>query len=251
MVHGRHLLIAGALATLLGATPSSASAQCAGDCNDDDAVTVDELVTAVSIALGTASIEACDPVDTSGDDAVTVDELVVAVGHALNGCPGDTTPTPTSVTTPTPTATPTPTTLSGDVPPTTLAALEQWLAESHYTRTDRGWHAESGIHASRAPHTATVRTYINQILFDSLREGRTQHPIGAAAVKELYGGGPNVLGWAVEVKTQPDSANGAGWYWYEGAGLSGQGLGICTGCHRGNYNGLISRDFVLTPFPLE
>lgn len=245
----RSVCVASTLVALMVAIAQSSAAECPGDCNGNGAVTVDELVAGVRIALGTVTIDVCDPIDTSGEGAVTVDELVAAVGHALSGCPGEGTPTPSPTVTTTPT--PTPTTPAGDVPPTELAALEQWLSEGHYTRADRGWHGESRVHASKGPHTSTVRTYVNQILFDSLTEGRAAHPIGAAAVKELYGGGTSVLGWAVEVKTQEDSAAGAGWYWYEGENLSGPGLGICTGCHRGNYNGLVSHDFVLTQFPLQ
>jgi subtilase family serine protease len=59
---------------------------CAGDCNGDGAVTVDEIVTAVDIALGARPISACEAVDAAGDGSVTVDELLQAVNRALNGC---------------------------------------------------------------------------------------------------------------------------------------------------------------------
>jgi 6-phosphogluconolactonase (cycloisomerase 2 family) len=59
---------------------------CAGDCNRDTTVTVDELVTGVNIALGNLSITACTAFDPGGDDLVTVDELVKAVNIALGGC---------------------------------------------------------------------------------------------------------------------------------------------------------------------
>jgi subtilisin family serine protease len=59
---------------------------CTGDCDGDGAVTVDELVVGVNIALGSAQVDACRVFDASNDGSVTVDELVAAVGYALNGC---------------------------------------------------------------------------------------------------------------------------------------------------------------------
>lgn len=60
---------------------------CPGDCDGDGQVTVDEIVTAVNIALGTAPLTQCPAADDNGDGNVTVDELVRAVSAALNGCP--------------------------------------------------------------------------------------------------------------------------------------------------------------------
>jgi hypothetical protein len=64
-------------------TPGTA---CTGDCNDDNNVTVDELVRGVNIALGTADLDTCPSFDTSEDGQVTVNELVRAVNNALTGC---------------------------------------------------------------------------------------------------------------------------------------------------------------------
>lgn len=61
---------------------------CAGDCNGDDKVVVNELVRAVGIALGQSETTECSPVDRNGDGNVSVDELIAAVGVALNGCVG-------------------------------------------------------------------------------------------------------------------------------------------------------------------
>jgi hypothetical protein len=60
---------------------------CTGDCNEDGVVGVNELVTAVNIALGTADVSACLAADHNEDGQVTVDELVLAVNNALQGCP--------------------------------------------------------------------------------------------------------------------------------------------------------------------
>jgi hypothetical protein len=67
-------------------TATTFAAACAGDCNGDGAVTVDELIKGVNIALGSASRDQCPSFDTNGDGEVTVDELVHAVNNALSGC---------------------------------------------------------------------------------------------------------------------------------------------------------------------
>ena len=59
---------------------------CAGDCNHDDSVTVDELVTGVRMALGTVPVGRCPDLDPGGDGRVAIDELVAAVNNALAGC---------------------------------------------------------------------------------------------------------------------------------------------------------------------
>jgi hypothetical protein len=64
------------------------SALCQSDCNANGRVTIDELIVAVRIALGTAALDACLIADTSGNGAVEVNELVGAVGRALDGCAG-------------------------------------------------------------------------------------------------------------------------------------------------------------------
>ena len=61
---------------------------CVGDCGDDGAVTVDEIIRGVNIALGTGAVGSCDAFDVNDDGAVTVDEVVKAVNAALNGCSG-------------------------------------------------------------------------------------------------------------------------------------------------------------------
>jgi hypothetical protein len=65
------------------ATPGSA---CAGDCNGDGMVTVNELILGVNIALGTQPASVCTAIDTNGDGMVTINELIAAVTRALNGC---------------------------------------------------------------------------------------------------------------------------------------------------------------------
>jgi hypothetical protein len=59
---------------------------CRGDCNDDGTVSVDEMVTGVNIALGTAMLDECPQFNCNGNGLVTVDCLVRAVNAALKGC---------------------------------------------------------------------------------------------------------------------------------------------------------------------
>ncbi len=74
---------------LLCVHQSAASAQrvaCIGDCAIDGRVTVDEIITGVSIALGQIEIDSCALLDRNRDGAVTVDEILAAVTAALAGC---------------------------------------------------------------------------------------------------------------------------------------------------------------------
>jgi hypothetical protein len=59
---------------------------CAGDCNGDWTVTLDELVQAINVALGLASNGICPLVDVNHDGVVAIDEVIKAVGSALDGC---------------------------------------------------------------------------------------------------------------------------------------------------------------------
>ncbi len=67
-------------------TPTTPSESCVGDCDGNGEVTIDELITMVSIALGNRPVSACLPGDPSGNGEITIEELVVAVNNALNGC---------------------------------------------------------------------------------------------------------------------------------------------------------------------
>ena len=58
---------------------------CVGDCDGGGSVTIDELITLVSIALGTAPPAACAHGVARGA-AVDIALIIQAVNHALNGC---------------------------------------------------------------------------------------------------------------------------------------------------------------------
>jgi hypothetical protein len=70
-----------------GGQERGAAQVCAGDCDGGGEVSVDELITCVSIALGAAEVATCAPCDINQDQQVRVDELVGAVNAALTGCP--------------------------------------------------------------------------------------------------------------------------------------------------------------------
>lgn len=73
-------------AALLVARPCSAQ-PCIGDCDGGGAVTVDEVVVGVNIALGLRGLEVCRLFDRNASDAVEIDELITAADYAQRGCP--------------------------------------------------------------------------------------------------------------------------------------------------------------------
>lgn len=68
-------------------TPTVPVPACPGDCNENGAVGIDELIVGVRIALGQDPLAACPNVDRGKDLAVTIDDLVAAVNAALSSCP--------------------------------------------------------------------------------------------------------------------------------------------------------------------
>lgn len=115
---------------------------------------------------------------------------------------------------------------------------------------------ETRTHGSAGPHTRAglpVRVFVDPVLNASLEAGDSPHPAGASVVKEMFDASGDLQGWAVMVKTSADSARGDGWFWYEVTDTkdgsnpvaAGNGVGLCTGCHFGG------DDFVLTRYPLQ
>jgi len=66
-------------------TPTAPAGICMGNCNGDNAVTINELITLVGIALGQREPSAC-PDGIPAGASVNIALLVRAVGNALNGC---------------------------------------------------------------------------------------------------------------------------------------------------------------------
>jgi hypothetical protein len=62
---------------------------CAGDCNRDRAVRVNELITGVGIGLERTTLAACVPADVNRNDMVSIGELIAGVNNLLAGCVRD------------------------------------------------------------------------------------------------------------------------------------------------------------------
>lgn len=130
-------------------------------------------------------------------------------------------------------------------PPSDATELAAYLQRSLY----RNWPAESAAHPSAGPHFGNVRTWINPVLQASLIAGDAEHPVQAAAVKEMYGAGSSTpQGWSVMVRNRKGNG-GEGWYWYEiynnRSFAASQGASLCTGCHSAG------KDFVRISVPLK
>lgn len=78
----------GGFVSVACSSPTPSPTTCAGDCNRSSVVTVDELLTLVSVALGQQGIEVCTVGDTDVDGKITVDEVIGALMRALGGCEG-------------------------------------------------------------------------------------------------------------------------------------------------------------------
>lgn len=74
-----------AVGMLLG-TRAVALEACTGDCDGDNRVTVNEIVTGVQIALGESAVDRCSAFACRPGD-VQVDCLLKGVTNALRGCP--------------------------------------------------------------------------------------------------------------------------------------------------------------------
>jgi len=113
-------LLGSFLVVIVVACPIARAQSCAGDCNGDHAVAVDDLITMVSVGLGLTSVTECEPGDTDHSRDITIEEILVAVSISLNGCIGpEASPTHTSPPTPTPTPTSRPSGIATPTPTTT------------------------------------------------------------------------------------------------------------------------------------
>jgi hypothetical protein len=65
---------------------ASAALPCAGDCNDDLDISSEEMRLGVEIGLQRAPLAQCAPFDFNDDDSVTVEELLLAVRARHEGC---------------------------------------------------------------------------------------------------------------------------------------------------------------------
>lgn len=69
-------------------TATSTPPACVGDCNASSAVTVDEILMMVNIALGGVDVGMCSAGDANHDLRISVDEILTAVNKVMTGCTG-------------------------------------------------------------------------------------------------------------------------------------------------------------------
>jgi len=67
-------------------SPTPTPVPCAGDCDHDGTVTINELITMVDVALAAIDLDACTAGDIDHGGQITVDEIIVAVNNTLNDC---------------------------------------------------------------------------------------------------------------------------------------------------------------------
>jgi hypothetical protein len=157
--------------------------------------------------------------------------LVLAI--ALSGCGGESTPSDCSSV--------------GPEVPSSGAALFTFLDCGGYTSFSK----ESAPHDTSGPHGGDVLVYVNSALEQSLAAGATEHPAGAAAIKELLDSDGSLDGWSAMVKAEA-GAGGDTWYWYEtftternAPAYEGRGISICANCHS------MGTDHFRSTFPLR
>ncbi len=132
----------------------------------------------------------------------------------------------------TPTVEPAPVFL--DIVPADPTAMRGWLLAFAY----RGWAPQTDIRAT-GEHGGE-RLYFNRTLAASWQAGAQEHPVGSAAVRELYEDDLKTLkGFAVMHKIGPSGPTGEGWFWYEIFGADPEAEPTvaqtaargCVGCH--------------------
>jgi hypothetical protein len=85
---GVRIVLTFVLTVLTAWAGTARGVDCIGDCDGDGVVSIDEIMTAVNIALGTADASVCGSLAANGE--VTVATILTAVDEALNGCPAGT-----------------------------------------------------------------------------------------------------------------------------------------------------------------
>jgi hypothetical protein len=81
------LILPATICIRLPAARAADAAPCVGDCDGCRAVTINELVACVNLALGTMPVSSCPACDADGDGRVEIDEIIMGVNNARDGCP--------------------------------------------------------------------------------------------------------------------------------------------------------------------
>jgi putative iron-regulated protein len=74
-----------ALTLVLASAERGAAQSCVGDCDANGAVSIDEIISGVNLALGVDAVS-CAPLDTDVNSDIAINELIGAVSAALEGC---------------------------------------------------------------------------------------------------------------------------------------------------------------------
>ena len=82
----RSVLLEIFFAVVAVAAGAQMSVVCDGDCNGDNTVAINELITGVNIALGNQEVSTCSAFDANAGGSVAINELIAGVNNALNGC---------------------------------------------------------------------------------------------------------------------------------------------------------------------
>lgn len=190
------------------------------------------ILKAAAIAATTLVFPACDSDDDNAAAGTT--ESNDGSSGAAAACPSDGTSCPDGDSG---------TTASQVRPPEAEAVIAAIEAGSY-----ADWEAEPMVHppGEGSPHPNDVRTFFNPELATSMGANNTEHPVGAAAVKESWDG-DELIGWFIEVKI----AEGTGpetWYWWSDIAdvdtVGAVGVG-CSDCHAAGV------DYVTTSYPFQ
>ncbi len=79
-------LVFGNARVLVNFLTGPCATECTGDCDGSGDVVITDLLRAVNVALGNATIAACGPGDANRDGMITIEEILTAVNKALEGC---------------------------------------------------------------------------------------------------------------------------------------------------------------------
>jgi hypothetical protein len=118
--------------------------------------------------------------------------------------------------------------------PADPADIQAWLLAFNY----RGWTPMTELR--RTGEHGGERLFFNKVLAASWQAKAPDHPIGSAAVRELYSADLKILkGFALMHKTGPSGQVGEGWYWFEVFGTTMDARPTtaetaargCVGCH--------------------
>lgn len=188
---------------------------CVGDCDAGGAVTVDELLGGVSIALGTKALDTCPDFDTDDSGAVEVTEVVAAVNAALAGCPATPTPSPTATQLP--------------------------LATPIFPASYRNTYVEVRNCRFSAEHGGvSIRVLANPIGADAYLEEQNPLPLGSIIVKEEYNDSvctddSKLVRWRAMRKEPPGfDADFGDWHWQwvnRDRKVQFDDKSTCIGCH--------------------